>query len=187
MTDAYLERVAAGDRSAMRACIERYSRLVWSLALRLSPSRADAEDGVQDVFLALWQSAARFDKTRSSEATFITVVARRRLIDRLRKSGRTPGNDAPPFDAERVPAADDLQMLLEANADARQAAQALAELAPDRRKVVALSVIEGMTQEEIAQTTQLPLGTVKSHLRRGLLSVRAALIGIRSTERSVAP
>lgn len=187
MTDAYLLRVAAGDRRAMQECIERYSKLVWSLALRLSPSRADAEDAVQEIFLALWQNAARFDAERASEVTFIAMIARRRLVDRLRRTGRTAGLDAPDFDPNRLPAADDLHMLLETTAEARRATQALAELPPERRQVVALSVVEGMTQEEIARKTQLPLGTVKSHLRRGLLAVRAALSGVSDAGRSVAP
>jgi RNA polymerase sigma factor (sigma-70 family) len=178
MTDAYLPRIAAGDRTAMRECIDRYGKLVWSLALRLSPSRSDAEDAVQEIFTNLWQNASRYDPTRSSEPTFVAVLARRRLIDRLRMQGRRGGLDAPEFDPDRLPAvADDVDARLSHNAEARAAADALGALPADRRRVIALSVVEGLTQEEIAQRTQMPLGTVKSHLRRGLLAVRAALTG----------
>jgi len=192
MTDAYLPRVAAGDRTAMRQCIEHYSRLVWSLALRLSPSKADAEDAVQEIFLSLWQNAARFEPDRSSEATFISVIARRRLIDRLRRSGRSAtelglGKDAPAFELDNVAGTDDTARTAMASVEAQRAAQALNELPDERRAVVAMSVVEGFTQEEISEKTQLPLGTVKSHLRRGLLAVRNALRERASGERSVAP
>lgn len=183
MSDAYLQGVASGDRAAMRRCIDRYSDLVWSLALRLSPSRADAEDAVQDVFVSLWQNAAKYDPKRGSEATFVAVIARRRLVDRLRKAGLRAGAGAEEFDATTMPAPDDTA----ATAEGRIAARALADLPAARREVVALSVVVGMTQEEIAERTKLPLGTVKSHLRRGLQAVREALGAAIAPERSVAP
>ncbi len=175
MTDAYLSRVAAGDRVAMRECIERYSRLVWSLAVRLTPSRADAEDAVQDIFVSVWQNASRFDSSRASEATFITVIARRRLIDRMRRAGKAVGAGAVDFDADAMPAAE--APTLELTEEAKAARIAMGQLPPERRRVVAMSVVEGLTQEEIAAQTKMPLGTVKSHLRRGLLAVREALVG----------
>jgi RNA polymerase sigma factor (sigma-70 family) len=175
MTDAYLSRVAAGDRVAMRDCIERYSRLVWSLAVRLSPNRADAEDAVQDIFVSVWQNASRFDASRASEATFITVIARRRLIDRMRRAGKAVGAGAVDFDADAMPAAE--APALELTEEAKAARKAMGELPAERRRVVAMSVVEGLTQEEIAAQTKMPLGTVKSHLRRGLLAVREALTG----------
>ena len=187
MTDALLPQVAAGDRRAMGACIDRYSKLVWSLALRLSPSRADAEDAVQEIFTSLWQNAARFDPGRASEPTFIAVIARRRLVDRLRKTGRTAGADAPEYDMDTIAsqgAPADAGVMM--TSEARAAAAALNALPTDRRLVVALSVVEGLTQEEIAEKIQMPLGTVKSHLRRGLLAVREALGVQQVAERSVA-
>jgi RNA polymerase sigma factor (sigma-70 family) len=182
MTDAYLSRVAAGDRVAMRDCIERYSRLVWSLAVRMSPSRADAEDAVQEIFVSLWQNASRFDATRASEATFITVVARRRLIDRMRRAGKAAGTGsagAVELDADALPAAD--APCIELSEEAKAARVAMGQLPAERRRVVAMSVVEGLTQEEIAAQTNMPLGTVKSHLRRGLLAVREALVGAGGT------
>src|SRR6185437_5311036 len=175
MTDAYLLRIAGGEASAMRACIDRYGKLVWSLALRLSPSRADAEDAVQEIFTSLWQNASRYDAARASEATFSAMIARRRLIDRLRMQGRRGGKEAPEFDFDQLPAnVDDASVRAETNDEARRAAVALNELPTDRRRVVAMSVVQGLTQEEIAAQTKMPLGTVKSHLRRGLLALREA-------------
>ena len=85
-----LQRVQAGDAGALQACIDRYGGLIWSLALRLSPNYQDAEDATQEIFLDLWRNAGRYRPERGSEQVFVTVLARRRLIDRLRRSGRRP-------------------------------------------------------------------------------------------------
>jgi DNA-directed RNA polymerase specialized sigma24 family protein len=83
-----LQRVAAGDSSAVDDCLAQYGALVWSLARRHSPNYSDAEDAVQEAFLGIWQGAGRFDPEKGSETTFITMIVRRRLIDRHRKRGR---------------------------------------------------------------------------------------------------
>ncbi len=79
-----LQRVAAGDSSAVDDCLAQYGALVWSLARRHSPNYSDAEDAVQEAFLGIWQGAGRFDPEKGSETTFITMIVRRRLIDRRR-------------------------------------------------------------------------------------------------------
>jgi RNA polymerase sigma factor (sigma-70 family) len=84
-----LERIAAGDPAAVDECIDRYGALVWSLARRHLRQHADADDAVQEIFIEIWRSAARFDPVIASEATFITMISRRRLIDRQRKQSRT--------------------------------------------------------------------------------------------------
>ncbi len=92
-----LAAVAAGRREAMEACIAEYGGMVWSLALRMSPTREDAEEGVQEVFLDVWRHAHRFDPAVSSETTFVAMLARRRLIDRHRRRparGPRPGGRA---------------------------------------------------------------------------------------------
>ena len=93
-----LARIAAGDPGAVEECMDRYGGLVWTLARRWSASDADAEDAVQEVFLTLWKNASRFDETKSSEKTFITMITRRRLIDRIRHSKRRPQLQAFPED-----------------------------------------------------------------------------------------
>lgn len=82
-----LERIAAGDPSALDECMDRYGGLIWSLVRRLAPDYTDAEDIVQEILVGLWRSAGRFDPRIASEATFITMIARRRLIDRQAPSG----------------------------------------------------------------------------------------------------
>src|SRR5215813_5986353 len=85
---ALLARVASGDRGAVRDCIARYGGLVWSIARRFEG--ADAEDAVQEIFLDLWKSAARFDPRIASESAFVAMITRRRLIDRRRTRRRRP-------------------------------------------------------------------------------------------------
>jgi len=171
-----LARVAAGDTSAVRECIAQYGGLVWSIARRFE--LADAEDAVQEIFLDLWKSAARFNATIASEAAFISMIARRRLIDRRRTRRRRPSTEQLP----EVPTHADEASLPDTCAEAKQAARALDQLRPEQRQVLVLSTCHGMSHGEIAAQTGMPLGTVKAHARRGLLSIRAALLGVQGAE-----
>lgn len=171
MADSVLPRIAAGDPVAVGDCIARYGGLVWALARRFLGNPADAEDAVQDVFIELWKNAGRFDPARAAEATYVTMIARRRLIDRKRKMGRTP--PAQPLADE--PAGPGAVPRVEVEDEAAKAAAALAELREDERQVIRLAVYDGLTHEQIAATTGLPVGTVKTHIRRGLIRVREQL------------
>jgi RNA polymerase sigma-70 factor (ECF subfamily) len=167
-----LGRVAAGDAVAIRECLARYGGLVWSIARRFD--QVDAEDAVQEIFLDLWKSAARFDETVASETAFVAMIARRRLIDRRRMRRRRPTTEQLPDIPVHVdPAASPATC-----AEAHQAAKALDALRPEQRQVLVLSTCHGLSHGEIAEATGMPLGTVKAHARRGLLSIRAALSGV---------
>lgn len=168
-----LHRAHRGDEIAVRACLAQYGGLVWSLARRLSPSASDAEDAVQEIFFDVWRSAGRFDPSVTSEATFIAMIARRRLIDRKRRSDRRPSTE-PLVDSEVGPGQAPRGELC---AEASMAAKALSKLRPEQRQVLALSIGQGLTYEEIAESTGMPLGTVKAHARRGLIQVRQELQG----------
>jgi len=85
MNESILARVARGDAKAVRECIDEFGGLVWAIARRMTRSRADAEDAVQEIFIDVWRSAGRFDAAQGSEKVFITTIARRRLIDRIRR------------------------------------------------------------------------------------------------------
>ncbi|AWM39504.1 ECF RNA polymerase sigma factor RpoE [Gemmata obscuriglobus] len=172
MTDGVLPRIAAGDPAAVSDCIARYGGLVWSLARRFLGSPSDAEDAVQDVFIELWKNAGRYDPDRASEPTYVTMIARRRLIDRKRRAARVPG--AQPF-AEEPPAGEPPVARVEIEDEAAQATAALAELRDEERRVIRLAIYDGLTHEEIAAATGLPVGTVKTHIRRGLIRVRERL------------
>jgi RNA polymerase sigma-70 factor (ECF subfamily) len=166
-----LSRIAQNDSEAVRECIRRYRGLVWSIARRFTRSTIDAEDAVQDVFVAVWRSAARFDETAGSEATFISTIARRRLIDRLRRTQRRPATET--LDSELVDHGNDR---IEARAEAVLATRVINRLRPAQREVLMLSAMHGMSHGEIANTLDLPLGTVKTHARRAMIRVRRELL-----------
>jgi RNA polymerase sigma factor (sigma-70 family) len=162
--------MASGDTAAVRECMDRYGALVWSLARRLSRTAADAEDAAQEIFLDIWRSASRYDASQGTDKIFIATIARRRLIDRLRKKSAEPPMD-PPEVLESVAWADP-GASPEMGIEAAQAVRALEQLKPEQRQVLELGLLHGLTQSEIAARLQLPLGTVKSLMRRGLLRVR---------------
>lgn len=167
-----LPRIAAGDERAVGECVARYGSLVWSLARRWSPDRADAEDAVQEIFTDLWRTAARFEVSRSSESGWVAMIARRRLIDRTRRRERQPVLDVIPDGFDIV---DEREVDLDRNDRVALARQVLTELAPAQRRMLELSLLHGRTHDEIARETNTPLGTVKSHIKRGLDRARALL------------
>lgn len=175
MTDSVLTRVASGDARALRECIDEFGSLVWSIARRLTRTRADAEDAVQEIFTDVWRSANRFDPAQGSEKVFIATIARRRLIDRLRRTanqGITESTDS----IESLSWADP-GIHAETSAEARTAARAVMQLRPEQRQVLELSLLQGLSHSEIADTLKMPLGTVKTMMRRGLIQVRQ-LMGV---------
>jgi len=167
-----LARVAAGEQAAVRACLAQFGGLVWSIARRFEAD--DAEDAVQEIFFDLWKSAGSYDPRLGSEATFVATITRRRLIDRRRTRRRRPTATEPIADVElEAPGA-----APDASAEAAKAANALGQLRPEQRQVLVLATAHGMSHGEIAAHTGMPLGTVKAHVRRGLISIRNALLGV---------
>jgi RNA polymerase sigma-70 factor (ECF subfamily) len=168
-----LWRVAAGDPAAIRECLARFGGLVWSIARRFDP--AEAEDAVQEIFLDLWRSAGRYDPAAASETAFVAMIARRRLIDRRWSRARRPATEG----IDEVPSIPDAgAQQPDTCAEASQAARALTRLRPEQREVLVLATCHGLSHGEIAARTGMPLGTVKAHARRGLISIRAALLGV---------
>ena len=168
-----LERIAAGDRDAVAACIETYSGLVWSLARRFLPIEADAEEAVQEIFMELWKKAESYNPAVAGEVTFISMLARRRLIDRRRKLDREPASE--PLDEMQPALCEDGQRVLEASAETQRVLGAIETLKPEQQEVINMSSWLGMSQGAIARQTGIPLGTVKSYINRGLLKIREAL------------
>ncbi|MAY73985.1 MAG: RNA polymerase subunit sigma-24 [Phycisphaerae bacterium] len=171
-----LQRVAAGDQSAFEECIDRFGGLVWSLARRQCRDRSEAEDAVQDVFISVWRSAGRYDARLGSESTFVATIARRRLIDRIRRKQRRPeqGQVSPEI-SEAIVADGGVEgsgERIERDEAALAAHEALRELSPDQQRVLRLSIMHGLSHEKIAESLDMPLGTVKTHIRRGMLKAR---------------
>ena len=166
---ALIARMRAGDQSAMADLYDRYSGVVYGVALRVLANTTAAEDVVQEVFLQLWRNPQSFDAERGRLGPWLAVIARNRAIDHLRK--RPPEDDI-----DELPISTGLN--LEDDTAQRLAIEkirgVLALLPQDQRKALELAFFEGMTHTEIAGKTGEPLGTVKTRIRAGLLALRKA-------------
>lgn len=173
MTKAILQRIAEGDKTAVQDCLNTYGGLVWSLARRMLPNTEEAEDAVQEIFIDVWKNAERFDEKQASETTFVAMLARRRLIDRVRKYQRqVPANS---LEDILVEPSGNFHQNLQIGVEARQAAKELDKLRPEQRQVLQLSIYQGLSHQEISSLTGIPVGTVKTHARRGLMQIRENL------------
>jgi RNA polymerase sigma-70 factor (ECF subfamily) len=168
-----LQRIAGDDESAVTDCLDTYGKLIWALARRFSGTREDAEDAVQEIFIDIWKYAARFDVAKSPEGAFVTLIARRRLIDRLRKSKAQP--PASLFESALANRASDADKKLQMYVEMKYAVDALDKLSAHEKQIMQMTIYGGMTHSEIAKTTGLPLGTVKSQLRRGFKKMRDSI------------
>lgn len=166
-----LKRIAAGDQTAVEECISQYGNLVWALAKKYSTTREDAEDAVQEIFTEIWQNAARYDVEKAKEITFIATIARRRLIDRVRKVYRRPNA----FSMDEAVMSKSYEPSVYTKIEAKQAVKVINELRPEQREMMYLNIYEGMSHGEISERTGVPLGTVKTHIRRGFKRVREVM------------
>ena len=168
-----LQRIAGGDERAVGECMDRYGGLVWSICRRLCRNVDDAEDAVQEVFIDLWASSVRFDPNVASEETFVAMIARRRVIDRWRKKRREPKSEV--ISEINDPAAPKESDTVEIGDEASRIQQMMTRLRPEQQQVLDLSIFRGLSHSDIAGELGLPLGTVKTHVRRGLMRVRELL------------
>ncbi|QDT70672.1 ECF RNA polymerase sigma factor RpoE [Planctomycetes bacterium MalM25] len=191
VSEAVLPNVAAGEPGAAERCLDRYGGLVWSLARKYFARRADAEDAVQEAFVSVWENASRFDAAVASETTYVAMIARRRMIDLVRRSNaarrsisqdESRGSEAPPAVEElaaaeprRIEAGGVALQGIEVAEEAERVRLHLQRLGEDQQRVLRLALCEGQSQTQIAEQTGLPLGTVKSHARRGLKRLRELL------------
>jgi RNA polymerase sigma factor (sigma-70 family) len=171
---ALLPRIANGDQAAVAECVATFGGMVLVLARRWSTDAADAEDAVQEVFFDLWKHAGRYDAAKASERGFVAMIARRRLIDRLRRRSREVPVEGIPDGYDLPDESGDHGAQVAGALDARPA---LEQLTPMQRRFIERHLLDGKTHDEIARESQVPLGTVKSHIRRGLLKARALLTG----------
>jgi RNA polymerase sigma-70 factor (ECF subfamily) len=166
---ALVARIRSGDESAMAQLYDRYSAIVYAVALRVLGDTAAAEDVLQDVFLQLWRRPAQFDSSRGQMAAWLSVIARHRAIDQLRK--RVPDVDVEDIVVSVTPD-------LDGDAERSQAMQkvrgVLAAMPPSQRSALEMAYFEGLTHTEIADRTGEPLGTIKTRIRAGLLLLRKA-------------
>ncbi len=176
-----MRRMGRSDREAFAQLYDRFSRPLFATALRILHNSAEAEDIVQDVFLALWEKAAAFESGRGSAFAWAVTLTRNRAIDRVRMRKRrsellaeTTAEDAGTQPSGTGPDSADGLMLKEQAGAVRAA---VAALPADQQRAVELAFFSGLTQQEIAEKLREPLGTVKARIRRGLLRLRDTLGG----------
>ena len=170
-----LERVAAGELDALEELYDRYKTMAYSIAYRITNDSNLAEDVVQDAFLGAWRNAARYVEGRGSVKTWLLAIVHHRAIDAVRRRRPTaelPDVEVPPPPALTEP---DVWMEVAAGLEAELVRRALAELSDVQREAIELAYFNGLTQQEIADRTATPLGTVKSRMRLGLLAMRRSL------------
>jgi len=167
-----MHRVASGDDQAVAELYDRFGSLVYKVARQFLPSQVEAEDAVQEVFVRLWQTADRYDPRRAKLVTWVMLIARRHLIDRIRRSAVRPGASA--FEGDVASQAPDNVPDRQSLDDERSVKlrRRIAELPELQRIVIERAYLQGYTLREVSEQLNAPLGTVKSALSRGLERLR---------------
>jgi RNA polymerase sigma-70 factor (ECF subfamily) len=159
----------SGDQSALAALYDRYSSVVYAVALRVLGDTGAAEDVLQEVFLQLWRNPGAFDAARGSLGSWLAVITRNRAIDLLRR--RRPATD---IEDVIVSVAPDLAAEADRSRAAAKVRDVMAAMAKPQRTALEMAYFEGMSHSEIARKTGEPLGTIKTRIRAGLIALRKA-------------
>lgn len=175
-----MSRVATEDREALAALYDRHAGRLLTVLERMLGTRTEAEDVLQETFWQVWRSAATYEPQRSSPVVWLLVIARSRARDRLRRASRSRPLDAVP-EARLLTEPDDDLARSEATVSAREA---LAMLPDEQRTAIRLAFFNGHTHEQIAAAASIPLGTVKTRIRRGMLRLREILAAREDTVKS---
>jgi len=174
---AALVRIAAGDRAALHMVYRDTSAKLFGVCLRILNDKSEAEDVLQDVYVTVWRKAAGFDPGRASPITWLVAIARNRAIDRVRSRAVTRRMEPiEAADAISDPALAAIERI-ELAQQHRRLAVCLEELEVRQSAAIRAAFLDGATYEELAQRMSVPLGTMKSWIRRGLLKLRACLEG----------
>jgi RNA polymerase sigma-70 factor, ECF subfamily len=175
LLSAALARIPGGDRTALQTVYRLTSAKLFGVCLRILSERSDAEDVLQEVYVTVWRKAADFDANHASPMTWLIAIARNRAIDRLRasrQSRRMDPIDAAAEVADTAPVADSA---LEGAQDRARLHGCLGELAGHERAALRGAFFDGNTYEELAVRMKVPLGTMKSWIRRAMIKLKACL------------
>jgi RNA polymerase sigma-70 factor, ECF subfamily len=173
--DALLEFVARGDRDAFAALYDETAPRLFGLVRRLLVDASQSEEVTQEVFLEIWQTATRYDPTRGRAIAWMLTIAHRRAVDRIRSSQASRDRDYKVGVAEWLPDVDSVSEAVEITAEMSGVHAALGRLTPFQREAISLTYFGGYTNSEVAQILHIPIGTVKTRLRDGLIRLRDEL------------
>jgi RNA polymerase sigma-70 factor (ECF subfamily) len=169
---ALIRRCADQDRAAFRRLYDRQAARLHGIAMRITRQPALAADAVHDTFMALWQHAGSFDPARGSAEAWLTSITRYRALDIARRRTREVTGLEMPEEADPEP---DALTKLSGSDEAASLKQCLEALEPDRRGMVVAAFVDGLSHTELAQKLAMPLGTVKSTIRRALAALKRCL------------
>jgi RNA polymerase sigma-70 factor, ECF subfamily len=171
-----MQRIARGDAAALAALYDRHSALVQAMCLRIVRDQGEAEDLLIDVFWEIWQRGQRYDADRGAPMTYLLTVARSRSLDRLRSSDHrfSALNDqtSPSVNEDQRAGGDDPSAGLLIGENRARVRRALASLDAAQREAIEMSFYDGLSHSQIAAKLDKPLGTVKTHIRQGLIRLR---------------
>ncbi len=171
-----LSRCAARDQSALAELYDQSASLVYGVALRVLGNAADAEEVSADVYHQVWRTAATYEGARGSVAAWIVTVARNRAIDRLRSRANRVRAEEPIEGRDHLAAVTgDPEQATAASQRRRRVQSAMASLPPEQRQAITLAFFSGLTHSELAARLNLPLGTVKTRIRSGMMKLREGL------------
>ena len=168
--DSILARIAAGEDGSFELLIEKYGNLVWSIGKKFLYRQSDLEDAVQEVFIAIWKSADKFDANKAKEITFVSMIARRRFIDHLRKISKHKNLES--IDEDNSGHQLYKESILNESTDLQLIKNAIKNLDIDDQELLKLSIYQGYSHSEISKLLNLPLGTVKTRIRRNLIKLK---------------
>ena len=182
-----VERIGRGDETALAALYDATAGRVFAMVRGITRNLQCAEEVTEDVFWQAWRQALRFDRRRGPVMAWLLTLARSRALDHLRRGDEALSHPDPETLRETPEvAADNPAAAVSASEQERRLGAALERLDPLPRQLVALAFYRGLTHDEIARQTRLPLGTVKSHIRRALNSLRGLLAAIDPAQETVA-
>lgn len=176
LVDGALDEAFAAGRVELRAVYDAHSRLVYSMCRKALGSDA-ANDVTQEVFVSAWKGRDQFDPTRGNLAQWLVGITKRRIIDHLRSEGRHSSRRADADAGELAPIPTELhsEPTVERLADRMLVVDGLSQLTDRARQVIEMAYVADLTHQQIAERTGLPLGTIKSDIRRGLERIRKHL------------
>ena len=180
---AILDLIAENHPGSFEMLIEKYGNLVWSIGKKFLGNQSDLEDAVQEVMIAIWKSADKFDPNKASEITFISMIARRRFIDYLRKITKHKSEDSMDDDNKNIHLYK--ESLLNEETDLALIKSAINELDADDQELLNLSVYQGYSHSEISERLNIPLGTVKTRIRRNLMKLKDTFATNKSQSRVI--